>query len=118
MARQVEGQGPSEEERGFTVLLEEVRAQLRAVAEGQQGLAQRLDRLEARMDRIEARLDGVETRVTFLEQTVIAEFAKVNARLDRLEQRVDAVEAQGRETNSRLDALAVRFESHERFHLN
>ena len=118
MARRVQGPGPSAEERGFTVLLEEVRAQFRAVAEGQQGLAQRLDRLDARMDRLETRMDRLESRVTFLEQTVIAEFAKVNTRLDRLEQRMDGVEAQGRETAGQVGTLATRFEAHERFHLN
>lgn len=58
---------------------ENIQHKLDLVVEGQQMLAERMDRMEGRLDGVELRLDRVEVKVDALEMKVDALDAKVDA---------------------------------------
>ena len=67
------------------VVQEQFTHDLRAVAEGVTGNAERLDRLEVRFDRLEVRFDGFEVKFDHLSASVVASFTDHGQRLRALE---------------------------------
>jgi archaellum component FlaC len=51
----------------FTVLLEDIQIQVRAIADGHVGLNERMDRIDARFDRLETKVDALDIKVGGLE---------------------------------------------------
>jgi hypothetical protein len=82
----------SGKERGFTVVLEEVRAELKAVAEGHAVLERQIQQSRT----------SVEQRVGFLEHAVTEGFQRVHIRFDRVE--------------AEIGQLVTRFNTHEQAH--
>ena len=77
----------TDSERETQVLLEDVRSNLRVVAEGHTAIVGRLDKIEGCLEGVEGRLDKVETKLTHHDQ----EFLKLHGRFDKLEEQVSSV---------------------------
>lgn len=71
------------------VFAEDVQRKFEILGEGQQMLAQRMDRLDGRMEGIEVRLERVEVRVVSLETKVEV----LDKKVDALDKKVEGVAA-------------------------
>jgi peptidoglycan hydrolase CwlO-like protein len=83
----------------FTVLLEDIQTQVRAIADGHAGLTERMDRMEARFERFDGKVDGLEIKVGVL----AAKVDGLQAKVDGLQAKVDGVQA-------KVDGLETKFE--------
>jgi light-regulated signal transduction histidine kinase (bacteriophytochrome) len=99
--------------RHIGILSEDFQHKLDIVAEGNQMLSEKLDRVESRL---EQRIDGVEQRIGRVEQRI----GRVEQRIGRVEQRIDEVNAglskkiDGVESNlsKKIDAVAAALAAH------
>ena len=91
----------SSEGQGFQALLEQVRSELKVVAEGHSGLERQIQQTGLRL---EQRILGVEQRIGYVEQAVGEGFAKTRESFAGV--------------NKRIDRLVERFDAHEQLHAN
>jgi predicted nuclease with TOPRIM domain len=95
-----------EVKRLFGVVAEDLRSEIRQVAEGVGLLNERFDGHEGRFDRLEGRFDGLEGRFDGLE----GRFDGLEGRFDRLEGRFDGLDAKvdrmGRELTAEIRQVA------------
>ncbi len=88
-----------EVKRLFGVVAEDLRSDIRQVAEGVGLLNERFDGLEGRFDRLEGRFDGLEGRFDGLE----GRFDRLEGRFDGLDAKVDRM---GRELTAEIRQVA------------
>lgn len=69
----------------FTVLLEDIQTQVRAIADGHAGLAERMDRMDARLGRLESKVDHLEITVGVLSTRFEGFAGETKLRLERIE---------------------------------
>ena len=74
-------------ERETRVLFEDVRSELKIVAEGHGLLVGRLDRVEGRLDKVEGRLDNIEGKLTQHD----GRFDRIEGQLGQLQKQVVSV---------------------------
>ena len=111
----------SDEERArFEVLLEQIRDQVGAVAEGHGALNTRLDTLSTDVRANNARLDTLSGDVRAFRREVDDRFREVGdrfsgveTRLDRVETRLDGVETRLDRVETRLDGVETRLDGVE-----
>jgi hypothetical protein len=92
----------------FTVLLEDIQTQVRAIADGHAGLTERMDRMDARFGRLEAKVDHLEvtvgtlaTKVDGLETKVEGFASETRLRLERIEGHLALAGPSSRRTTAR-----------------
>ena len=91
----------------FTVLLEDIQTQVRAIADGHAGLTERMDRMDARLGRLETKVDGLEVNAVAMriEIRALATKVEVSALATRLERVETKLEGFAVDTRSRLERI-------------
>jgi outer membrane murein-binding lipoprotein Lpp len=83
----------------FTVLLEDIQTQVRAIADGHAGLTERMERMDAQFGRLEAKVDHLEVTVGTLATNV-----------DGLETQVGRLQTQVGGLETRVGGLQTKFD--------
>lgn len=90
-----------QDEREFTVILENLNDKLDLLAEGQVGLVNRLDRIDLRLDSIEVSLGNLEIRMSAIEQRM----NKLEIRASAVEKRMDNLEQKINKFSNQLEKI-------------
>ena len=117
--------GRSEEERGFAALVEDVRHDVKVIAEHQRGLIQKVHCVAQESEERDSELDG---KVNLYARTIVRKISSIDGRVSSIDRKVDDIGAAVLELSVKMDAgftsllkefhlLGNRLDAHERTHL-
>lgn len=85
------------------VMLEELQAGVKVIAEGHLALVARLDRVDARLERIDARFEQVDARFVQLDTKLAQLETRIDLKLSRLEDKLDVFAVDTRRRLERIE---------------
>ncbi|MGA9750817.1 MAG: hypothetical protein WBS54_03415 [Acidobacteriota bacterium] len=95
-----------ETRRHFDVVAEDLRSDIRLLAEGHGALVEKVDGLDAKVDRLDTKVDHLETRMDSLETKV----DHLDTKVDHLETRMDGLETKVDHLETRMDGFEAKLD--------